>query len=50
MFLILSGAFGGVKVTFDLLNTKFSNQISTLADEVRKKDSQPNEDNQPKEN
>lgn len=49
MFLILSGAFGGVKVTFDLLNTKFSNQISTLAEEVRKKDSQPNEDSQPKE-
>ena len=48
MFLILSGAFGGVKVTFDLLNTKFSNQINKLADEVRKQDTQPNEDNQPK--
>lgn len=40
MFLILAGAFGGVKVAFDLLNNKFTGQIadltSKLADAVEK--------------
>lgn len=31
MFLVLSGAFGGCKVTFDLLNHKFEGKISELA-------------------
>lgn len=38
MFLVLSGAFGGVKVTFDVLNQKFSNQINALADKIKNKD------------